>query len=243
MDFSKVGNKTTKKSQTRTKREPTQSNAMVVRDSLDIKKAQEQFSYALEMINDMASQVNELIVKDEVSVKLAISFTGQVKTLYNRLEAERKEAVNPALKFQRGINGFVKNFTEKLIKIERTAKQKIGDYQYKLELDRLKKAKEQADAQEKLKKKIEEEAKQAGVEAPIFELALPIKEEKTVARADDGTSAFIKKPWKGTIINPQLVPRKYCEPSQRLVNEAIKGGIREIPGVEIKQEVETSIRL
>ena len=39
-----------------------------------------------------------------------------------------------------------------------------------------------------------------------------------------------------TVTNPELVPRYLCEPSDKLIREAIANGLREIPGVEIREE-------
>ncbi len=238
MDFSKVGKKRKNKTAA-----AASSKALTVANPLDIKKAQEQFTYALELIKAMAQEADEMVIEDEDSVKRAVSLTGKVKTLFNQLDGKRKETTKPALQFQKGVKAFVDNFTDKLLNIEKVAKKKIGEYQYKVELDRRKKAKRQADAQEVLEKKMKEEAVKYDVEPVSFSIAPPVKEETVVARTDDGVSAFIKQPWKGTITDPSQVPRPYCEPSQTLINQAVKAGIREIPGVEIKQEIETNIRL
>lgn len=39
-----------------------------------------------------------------------------------------------------------------------------------------------------------------------------------------------------TVTNPELVPRSLCEPSDKLIREAIANGLHEIPGVEIREE-------
>jgi hypothetical protein len=243
IDFSKVGKE--KKNQTKGYMDDAikKDRDVAVRDPLDLETARKRFEYAEAMISAMAEEVKEMVVENDGTAQLAVQFTGRVKTLFNKLEAERKEITKPALQYQKAVKALADTFTTKLKKIEKEAKAKIGDYQYKKELERRKEEERQRKAREELQKKVEKEAKEAGVEAPKFEMAPPIKEEKTVTRAEDGTSAFIKKPWKGTITDPTLVPREYCEPSQKLINQAVKQGIREIPGVEIKQEIETSIRL
>lgn len=34
----------------------------------------------------------------------------------------------------------------------------------------------------------------------------------------------------------ELVPRSLCEPSDKLIREAVNAGVRDIPGVEIREE-------
>lgn len=43
--------------------------------------------------------------------------------------------------------------------------------------------------------------------------------------------------WKMEILNPLLVPREFCTPSDSLIREAVKNGIREIDGVKIFEEI------
>ena len=56
-------------------------------------------------------------------------------------------------------------------------------------------AKDEAEARAKLQDSINKEAEELGIMAPQLDLAPPPKEESTVARSNDGTSAFIKRPW------------------------------------------------
>jgi hypothetical protein len=59
-------------------------------------------------------------------------------------------------------------------------------------------------------------------------------------RAENGGSAYSAKNWVCTIVDPSLVPREYCAPVQKLLNDAVKQGVRSIPGCEIKED--TSVR-
>lgn len=46
----------------------------------------------------------------------------------------------------------------------------------------------------------------------------------------------LRKDWKFEIINPQLVPRQFLQVAYSLIDTAVKGGTREIPGVRIYEE-------
>jgi hypothetical protein len=43
------------------------------------------------------------------------------------------------------------------------------------------------------------------------------------------------KRWKATVVDAALVPREYLIVDERLLNAAVKDGVREIPGVQIEQ--------
>ncbi len=74
------------------------------------------------------------------------------------------------------------------------------------------------------------------------------KDELTTAERDEAEAAKAAKSQKPavksgiktktvfTVINPEIVPRSLCEPSDKLIREAIANGLREIPGVEIREE-------
>ena len=94
---------------------------------------------------------------------------------------------------------------------------------------------------EAAKRKAEEEAKKNAIEAPQVQAPVTPKQETTI-RTETGTSAHSRKPWKHRIIDGKKVPREYCSPSDALIREAIKQGVREIEGVEIYQEVKNVYR-
>ena len=82
-------------------------------------------------------------------------------------------------------------------------------------------------------------------EAEAAKLAAQRKREQEIAEAEAAKAAKTQKPAVKsgiktktvfTVINPELVPRSLCEPSDKLIREAIANGLREIPGVEIREE-------
>ena len=81
-------------------------------------------------------------------------------------------------------------------------------------------------------------------EAEAAKLAAQRKREQEIAEAEAAKAAKsqpavksgIKTKTVFTVTNPELVPRYLCEPSDKLIREAIANGLREIPGVEIREE-------
>lgn len=82
-------------------------------------------------------------------------------------------------------------------------------------------------------------------EAEAAKLAAQRKREQEIAEAEAAKAAKTQKPAVKsgiktktvfTVTNPELVPRYLCEPSDKLIREVIANGLREIPGVEIREE-------
>lgn len=94
---------------------------------------------------------------------------------------------------------------------------------------------EKARKEEEARKKAEEEAKSKGeeiqvaepVEPPVF-VAPPVIQPPKVK----GLTVI----WKYEITDPDAIPRTYLTPDLAKINAAVKGGLREIPGVRIFSE-------
>jgi len=186
-----------------------------------------------------AAQAHE--VADEDGAKNAVAMAGEAKRLVKEIEARRKEIVDGPNRFVKAVNGFCKDFTGPLRDAEDLLKRKIGQYRYKVELERRKQEEAIRKANEELQKKLEAEAEAAGVEAPKV-TPMPVPRRETVTRAETGAAAHIRKVWKAEITDSALVPREYCEPSMKLIDRAVRMGVREIPGVRIFEDVSTVLR-
>ena len=118
-------------------------------------------------------------------------------------------------------------------------------------LQREEAARKVREAEEKLKNEKDAEARAlleqtvaeetAAAEAPTPQAPPPVLEARSATRTSEGTS-FAKFKWTCKIVDPAQVPREYCEPSQKLLDAAMKGGERNIPGCEITQEPIINVR-
>lgn len=91
------------------------------------------------------------------------------------------------------------------------------------------------------RKAAEEEAKKHEVVAPTVTIPV-IPTTNNVTRTETGTSSHQVKVWKCRVVDASLVPRQYCEPSTKLLNDAVKLGVREIPGCVIEELSDTRFR-
>lgn len=208
---------------------------------LNVEKAKAELAHYRAEIDKMIKAAEAHEVKDDPTDKLAVDMAGQAKRLHNRIEALRKELVDEPNQFVKAVNNLAKEYTTPLKKVENELKRKSGTYKYQKELERKEAERKAREEAEKLQKKLDEQAKEKGVEAPTVPTPVMPKED-SVTRGETGATSHIRKQWKAEIEDEAKVPREYCIPSQKLINEAIKAGVREIPGVKIFEDISSVIR-
>jgi flagellar biosynthesis GTPase FlhF len=93
---------------------------------------------------------------------------------------------------------------------------------------------------EAARKAAAEEAKKHEIEAPTV-MAPIIPEQQKIVRTESGSSYQVSR-WVCAVVNPDAVPRQYCEPAKRLLDDAVKMGVREIAGCKIEEIMETRFR-
>lgn len=76
--------------------------------------------------------------------------------------------------------------------------------------------------------------------APVEVPLPPVPDMKTKRGAVSTTT--IKENWQYEIIDPDAVPRQYCEPSRDHIRQSILAGTREIPGIRIYDAGTVQIR-
>jgi hypothetical protein len=199
------------------------------------------FEDYVKQADKMVEDVKIIDVKDEESLKIAVSLGGEAKKITKLITAQKDDVLAEAKGFVSAVGGFCKIITDKLANIEADLKKKITTYQTMIELKRREQEEIARKASEDLQKQINKEAKKAGVEAPQVPVPV-IPKQETVTRTESGTSSYQAKTWKCYIERPDEVPREYCEPVGRLLNNAVKQGIRTIPGCRIVEESDTRFR-
>lgn len=105
------------------------------------------------------------------------------------------------------------------------------------------------------RKKLEEERERQRKEAEQAKAAAtPFDEEPTpapppvqaaarvVSAATGKVTASASRFWNYRVVDPQAVPRQFLMVNEAAIKAAVAGGVREIPGVEIFEDVRTAIR-
>lgn len=192
--------------------------------------------------NDLMVQVGDIVIKTPDNQNDAVSIDGKIGKLLKALDTEKKTTTAEAQAFVQAINNDAKKISDPLSRARADLKNKMRQFAAFLEAERRKQQKAIDDANKKLQAELDEEAKKSGIEAPKVAPIVPPPPSKTVGRGAEGSTSYEKRMWKGEIIELKKVPREYCEPSQRLINEAVKAGIRTIPGVKIFEDIQIITR-
>lgn len=91
-----------------------------------------------------------------------------------------------------------------------------------------------------------EARRQAEEAARIFDAPAPVPvETKDVGRVvsvSGHVAATARTIWRHRVVDPEKIPRAYLAPNDAAIKAAIAGGVRQIDGIEIVEELVTAIR-
>jgi hypothetical protein len=188
----------------------------------------------------MVEQAGGLSVTDDASNAQAVEMANQAKKIDTAIETVRKALVHDPNEYVKGVNNLAKSFQGKLQGIAASMRGKIGSYVQRQEMERRKAEEAARKAQEELQAKIDAEAKTSNVE-PVQIAAPVVPKPATIVRTEAG-SASTRKVWKHEIIDEAAVPRRYLMVDESKIRQAVKQGVREIPGVRIFEHTEIAFR-
>lgn len=171
----------------------------------------------------------------------------QVKTLLKNIEARRKQIVEPLNQQKDAVQAEYHRWVDPVTAWDKKAESMLLAYD-KLAEDRRRRAEEER--QKQIREAAErqalaegrgdlEQAEAASVEImkAETEAAPPLSGYKT----DHGTTTK-RKVWKVEIVDPLLVPENYLVPDLKLLQAAVDGGARDIPGCNVWQEESLPVR-
>lgn len=142
---------------------------------------------------------------------------------------------------------FVNDTKAAMLTFHRAEEARIAEERRK-ELERQKAEEDARRAREEAEKKAAEEAGVPDLGEPMYKkpenvqvAPAPLPEVKKTVRGDYAT-ATAKANWQFEVLDPDEVPRQYCEPSKDHIRQAIAAGTREIKGVRIYDAGTISLR-
>jgi chromosome segregation ATPase len=279
------------------------NKAMVVANTYDLDIIRPRFEDYKAEAARIATDAKALVVKDDESLNAAVMLGGNAKKIAKAIDVQRKEITFEYSEFVKGVNGIAKQITDSLDEAEKVAKQKIGQHQARIEMERRKaeeaarkaaaelqaklkaeadeanrkareeaaaiaraeiEARQKADAEARAKKDVESksdaearaireaeevraaienaeaEAKKHEIEAPT--VIAPVIPETRKAVRTESASAHQRKVWSFEVTDAAQVPNEYKLVDDALIRDAVKMGIRAIPGVRIFEETKTVFR-
>lgn len=191
-------------------------------------------------LDRMVAEAAALTVATDDDNNVAVIMAGTAKKLNRRIEDKRKEYVKAPNEYVKAVNGLAKSYQDRLAMIESGLKKKISQYQLRVELERRRQEEADRRAREELQAKVNAEAAALNVEAPVIAPAVAPELPK-VTRTEAGTASQ-RKEWRFDVIDPAAVPRSFLMIDERAIRQAVKAGVREIPGVRVYEESITVIR-
>ena len=208
--------------------------------NLALIEAQNAFLALKKRFDELGQEVKALEVVNDETCEKASEMLVMIKKCEKKLDEERKKRVAIPNQFVRKVNARAKEFLNPLLKLERDLKAKIRDYKIRLELERREMEKKAEEERKRLQEQLDKEAKEKGIEpVKLPEIAMPNERLKVTTK--NGT-VFERKDWTFKIVDFERIPREYLMVDSKKVNAAIRAGVREIPGIEIYQEVEIATR-
>lgn len=177
-------------------------------------------------IRDMLAFTEQLVVNTETAYKKITSLYAQAREWKKCLESKRKELVDPFRKQMAAINDKAKELTDPLDQVISLANAKVNGYQAFLQ---------------DLKRQEEENLRSA---AALFDAEdeVYIAPLEKVLRGD-GAVTVTKTEKRFKVLDLTKVPLKYLMVNEKAVEQDLKLGINEIPGLEIWEETTTQLRV
>lgn len=201
----------------------------------------------INLLVEAKARIPAKIESKEQSEKLT-DYIAQIKKCAKAVEDERKRIKSPVTDLGRAIDARAKALQAPLDECDRLARKVLTSYL--AEQDRI--AQEEARAErERLAAEAarrEAEAKtdedlSAAIEAEERAQAVPLEPAKPVsARGEMGTHAGLRKSWDYSLVDLDQVPRQYLTLDEKAVKAAIKDGVRTIPGLNIFETHNITVR-
>jgi len=214
-----------------------------------------EFDSIIAAIETFVGPTFEIEVRSPESMAAAMGVARQIKTYEKLVEAKRVELSAPLLVRTREINAKVKGILEPILRAEKHLKAELIAYEQKLAKEREAEFKRLAEERARAEQEINAREQEAKATAALFGASAASDDNAAVARSHiekqaerierdiaDNRVSGTSKVWKVEITDENQVPREYCDPNMTLLRDAVKRGVREIPGTRIFEETRLAIR-
>jgi len=201
----------------------------------DLDAAKVRLSKFSDQIDDMKKQASTHKITDEASSQQAIAMMGQAAKISKAMKAVVEKLLDPHKEFTKGVNSILKYLSVPVDQIVSDLKSRNADYLTQRRIEEQRRAREEQEKRAQLQRELDAKAKKLNVETVKLP-DMPVENKvEGISRAETGSSLSVKFVWKGFVLDPDVVDRSLCSPDEKKIAEAVKGGLRESPGLEIKE--------
>lgn len=203
-------------------------------------------------VNDLVEIANQLTIKTDEDAKQGVTLAMQARKMTNSIEKARMAIVRPHLDFQRAVKKYADGFSTCLKGMEKSTLKKVEKFQADkekvLKMMHQEQMKKEAEAMRLLKEAAKDQHKEGEA---VKEINLMDKEPEKVEvfipptkkiAVDDGISTTIVE-WVFDIESVKDIPVKYMQVNERAIKEAVRAGVRNIPGVKIYEKKRQQYRV
>jgi propanediol dehydratase small subunit len=161
----------------------------------------------------------------------------QARSIFKEIERAVDIQAGPVKKVIQEVNKLIARYRDSTKEIVDIANQKIDRYQSRLFIQEQEERRKQQAIIDAENKRLAALAKEKNVIAPpeIPPVPIPEKPQKKLV-SDSGASVTRVDHWVFETVNKEAVPEEYKMVDDKAVNAAIRQGVREIPGLVIKNE-------
>jgi len=194
------------------------------------------------LVPTLIDRANAFEVDTDQQYEKGSQVLGYLKTQATNLEKLRLHFKQPILESGRRIDTFFKTLTAPAKESICIVDEKMSTW-WRIKEEKRQKALELAQIAERDRIKAEEERvriqndmEKEGIEVEEEDLP-PLPPAVVVPETTQASSTSIRKTWSYTIQDADKIPRIYLVQSNKLIMQSIHDGVREIPGLEIFQEI------
>lgn len=192
----------------------------------------------------LSSESENFVINSDTDYNNATDFLAKLKSKYKSVEETRQFFVKPLNDHVKDINTKFKAVLNPMEVIEDKVKNLMKKYLTKKEEERKKQEEEDKRKRDEEAAKLAQQLKEEGMEdLPTFdEEPLPEVSQLKTIKSEVGKSTEVRT-WKYKVIDLKLVPEqhKLTIANDESIKSAIKFGIRNIPGIEIYEDVDIRI--
>lgn len=203
-------------------------------DPYDLEPVRAKLEPYEELLAAMKEEAEAIEVADDASAERATALGVQCRKIEKAVEEARSFFKRPALDFGQSIDNLARVYTTKAQAAAGTLSRKVAAFHNKKKQEELARLKKEQEEAAKLQAKLNAEAKATKTD-PV-QVVIPKAPVAVGPIRSENGKAVIATKWVCIITDPALVPRAYCEPVQKLLNDAVRAGIREIPGCKIEEQ-------
>lgn len=193
--------------------------------------------------DDIIAAANALVVADDKGMGRATELLGWIASAKKGFEGKRKMLVKPLNDHVKTINTMFKEYTAPLEAADSTLRGKVLSYRQEQERIRREEEARLRKLAEAEQARREKEAGETGTPPPP-PMPIPqvqVRRQAKTTRGDFGTVSA-KKVWDFEIVDASAVPPEFLMVNEKAIRAAVKAGVRNIPGVNIFQKEELSVR-